>query len=95
MGIAVAGASTILSACGGGSETTPDPCKDVSGLTEQDKALRSNFNYVEKTENPAQRCDNCQLYKLPENGSTCGGCMLFNGPVTAEGWCSSWVLKQG
>jgi len=96
MGIAAAGASTILSACGGGgSETTPDPCKDVSGLTEQDKTMRSTLNYVNKTENPDQRCDNCQLYKQPVNGSACGGCLLFGGPVTAEGWCSSWVIKQG
>lgn len=103
VGVAAVGASTILSACGGGSEesaagqaaaTAPvDPCKDTAGLSEQDLAMRNNIGYIEKTEIPEQRCDNCQLYKQPENG--CGGCLLFNGPVTADGWCNSWVTNQG
>ncbi|KPP95250.1 MAG: high potential FeS protein [Bacteroidetes bacterium HLUCCA01] len=104
MGVAAVGASTLITACGGGGEQTEtaqapaasaaDPCTDVSGLTENDLQMRANVNYVEQTEIPEQRCDNCQLYKQPENGG-CGGCLLFAGPVTAAGWCSSWVPNQG
>jgi hypothetical protein len=105
MGVAAVGATTLISACGGGASepatqaATPeaadavDPCTDVSALTENDLTLRKNLNYVEETPNAEQRCDNCQLYKQPENG--CGGCLLFAGPVTAAGWCSSWVAQQG
>lgn len=97
MGVAVVGASTLVTACGGSESSgpAPDPCKDVSGLTDQDKNMRTSLSYVEETEIPEQRCDNCQLYKLPENGNGCGGCLLFGGPVTAAGWCSSWVTNQG
>jgi len=103
MGVAAVGASSLITACGGGSSESPapaparsaaDPCTDVSGLSETDLQMRSNVNYVEVTEIPEQRCDNCQLYTQPSNGG-CGGCLLFAGPVTAAGWCSSWVPQQG
>ena len=98
VGVAAVGASTLLSACGGGSESESaaavDPCKDTSGLTEQDLAMRNNLGYVDKSETPDQFCSNCQLLKKPENGG-CSGCLLFNGPVTDEGWCNSWVTNQG
>lgn len=104
VGVSAIGASTLLAACGGGGEsassdqqaaaTPADPCRDTSSLTQADKDLRTNLGYVEDTENAEQRCDNCQLYKQPENGG-CGGCLLFNGPVTSNGWCKSWVTNQG
>lgn len=102
MGVAVVGATTLITACGGGETPAPaevpaaaavDPCTDTTGLTETDLTLRRNLNYIEETTIAEQRCDNCQLYKAPENG--CGGCLLFAGPVTAAGWCSSWVATQG
>lgn len=101
VGVAAVGASTLLSACGGGSESESatevaavDPCRDTSALTEQDLAMRNNLGYIEETEITDQQCINCQLFKKPENGG-CGGCLLFNGPVTNEGWCNSWVINQG
>lgn len=99
IGVTAVGVTGFLKACGGGGSDAPratvDPCTDVSGLTETDLALRKNLQYIEVTEKPEERCDNCQLYKLPENGNGCGGCLLFAGPVTAAGWCASWVVKQG
>jgi len=104
VGVTAIGASTLLAACGGGGESASsdqqaaaapvDPCRDTSSLSQADKDLRANLGYVEDTEIAEQRCDNCQLYKQPENGG-CGGCLLFNGPVTANGWCKSWVTNQG
>jgi hypothetical protein len=98
IGLTFVGASTLLQACGSDGEqaqsVAPDPCKSTSGLTDADLAMRKNLNYIEQTEIPDQRCDNCQLYKDPEAGAACGGCLLFAGPVTAAGWCSSWVIKQ-
>jgi hypothetical protein len=104
VGVSAIGASTLLAACGGGGESASaeqqstaasvDPCRDTSSLTQADKDLRANFGYIEETEIAEQNCSNCQLYKQPENGG-CGGCLLFNGPVTANGWCKSWVTNQG
>lgn len=100
MGVAAVGASSLITACGGGSDSAApatssvDPCTDITGLSESDLQMRANVNYIEVTEIPEQRCDNCQLYTQPTNGG-CGGCLLFAGPVTAAGWCSSWVPTQG
>lgn len=99
-GVAAVGASSLLAACGGGSESqsnqqaSGDPCRDTTGLSEQDMTMRRNLNYIDDTERPEERCDNCALYKKPENGG-CGGCLLFAGPVTPQGWCSSWVTNNG
>jgi hypothetical protein len=103
LGVTAFGASTLITACGGGSDseapapeatTTPaDPCGDVSGLSESDLNMRRTLQYVPETPNPAQRCDNCQLWIEPENG-VCGGCTLFRGPVNPAGWCASWVEAQ-
>ncbi len=97
IGTAAAGLAVFVSACGGGGDSTPatapDPCNDLSNLTETDLVMRRNVNYITQTEIPEQRCDNCQLFKQPEAGSSCGGCLLFKGPVTNAGWCSSWIEK--
>jgi hypothetical protein len=103
LGATAFGASTLITACGGGEpETQPapeaatapaDPCGDTTGLSESDLNMRRNLQYVHETPNPEQRCDNCQLWIAPENGE-CGGCSLFRGPVNPNGWCNSWVAMQ-
>jgi hypothetical protein len=51
------------------------------------------LKYVEKTANPAQRCDNCQLYQGKATDPW-GGCPLFGArKVAGPGWCSAWVKK--
>lgn len=94
-GVAGLGASTVLSACGGGdSGASADPCGDLTGLTEQEKQTRNLFQYVAETPNPAQRCDNCEFWIDDAFESPCGGCTLFKGPVAPAGWCNSWVAMS-
>ena len=93
-GLGAVGVTSLISACGG-ETAKADPCNDLTGLSEADLTMRNNLGYITKTEKPAERCDNCQLYTVPAENSTCGGCLLFKGPVTADGWCNSWVIKQG
>ena len=104
-GVVAAGSSAVLTACGGGgsssdAETTPaptaaaDPCEDLTGLADSDKQMRTTLGYVKEGEDAAKRCDNCQLYVVPEEGSACGGCTLFKGPVHPGGYCNSWVAKM-
>jgi hypothetical protein len=102
-GAVAAGSSAVLTACGGGSTTsetttepaaTADPCEDLTGLADSDKQMRTTLGYVKEGEDPAKRCDNCQLYVMPAEGSSCGGCTLFKGPVHPEGYCNSWVAKM-
>jgi hypothetical protein len=100
-GMVAAGSSAVLTACGGGSSTpepapvaAADPCEDLTGLADSDKQMRTTLGYVKETPDPDKRCDNCQLYVVPAEGSSCGGCTLFKGPVHPAGYCNSWVAKM-
>jgi hypothetical protein len=93
MGAAAVGAGALLTACGGGESAAVDPCTDLSGLAQGDLDMRNNLGYVAKSTTEGQNCTNCQLLKAAEAGSSCNGCLLFKGPVTAEGWCKNWVAK--
>lgn len=100
--MAAVGGSAILAACGGKEAATPDvpaatsdavagACSDLTGLTDQEKQMRGALQYVEVTDIPDKRCDNCQLYIKPEGTAACGACKILKGPVTAAGHCTSWA----
>lgn len=86
----------------GGTTTASADCTDLSALSDAQKQQRqqmvNSLNYVEETPNENQYCANCQLYQSPEQeettGSECGGCQLFPGAVTANGYCTSWAPKS-
>ena len=69
-------------------------CDDLSGLTEQEKQMRTALQYVDHTTMPDKRCDNCQLYIPPEGDAPCGGCKILKGPIAPAGYCTSWAAKQ-
>lgn len=98
-GISAIGASTLLKACGGGSEEAPaeeafvDPCGDLTGLSDAEKQMRDSLGYIPQTEIPEQRCDNCMLWTVPQGDAFCGGCTIMAGPVHPAGWCNSWVAQ--
>ncbi|NND70126.1 MAG: hypothetical protein HKN43_00965 [Rhodothermales bacterium] len=108
VGAVTVSAGSLLAACGGGesesSSATPPPsasepmaapdCTDLTGLSDTDIATRSSLQYVDETPNPDQRCDNCQLYVMPEGDSACGGCQIIKGPIAPAGYCISWAAKQ-
>lgn len=88
-----------LTACGGPVKTTDevsvdDPtvdCDDLSGLSEQDLNLRKTYGYLPKSPVPDNQCSNCNLWLPNEANPSCGKCLLFEGPVYAEGHCTSWA----
>lgn len=106
-GALTVGAGTVLSACGGGGEgssadtapagdaaSTEASCNDVSGLSEQEIAMRNQLQYVDETPNPEQVCTNCALWVAPAEGASCGGCNLIKGPIAPNGYCISWAPQQ-
>ncbi len=105
LGVAAAGAGAFLAACDkkaapGGAPAPGAPkaagglsCQDVSGLTEPQKATRTNNAYVEKSSVAGQDCANCALYTLPKEEGGCGGCAVVAGPINPLGWCKLWVAK--
>ncbi len=97
----VLSSGALLSACGSSekkaeTEKKPaeDPCADLSGLTDEEKAVREEFEYVATSPNPEELCKNCALWIEPEPGSQCGGCEIMKGPIHPEGWCSVWVAIE-
>jgi hypothetical protein len=98
MGIAVAGGGSLLAGCGGGGDSNQttgedDPCGDATGLNESDLQMRSSLKYVAKSTEPDKDCANCKFYQVVE-GSECGGCQLFKGPVNPKGYCTSWFAMD-
>ena len=68
-----------------------DPCSDLSQLTEEEKLIRKELEYVAKSPYPEKVCDNCAVWIKPEEGKVCGGCEIMAGPVHPKGYCASWV----
>jgi hypothetical protein len=75
--------------CGGGLD-----CSSPPGLTQEQRDMRRNLAYVERSPNPSQRCEVCNFYTAPAQPGTCGGCTLNLGPVNPQGYCSSFVARN-
>jgi hypothetical protein len=73
--------------------TPVDPCEDFSGVSESELQKRQQLGYVKESPIPDNQCNNCNLYIPPPTGKTCGGCILFQGPVYAGGYCTYWAPK--
>lgn len=70
-----------------------NPCDDLSNVSKEEIEKRKNLGYVKKSTVAGSNCSNCQLYLAPKEGEKCGGCLLFDGPVRAEGYCMQYVPK--
>lgn len=68
-----------------------DPCDDYTGVSETDLANRKRLAYVKQSPIPDSHCSNCALHIPQAPGKSCGGCMLFKGPVRPEGYCAYWA----
>lgn len=66
-------------------------CDDLSGVSKADMEIRRELGYVNESPVPDNQCDNCNLYLPQKADKPCGGCMLFEGPVHAEGYCTYWA----
>lgn|SRR5690606_39616745 len=73
--------------------TSPSDCRDLSGVSAEDLAIREKLAYVNESPIPENECSNCNLYLPPTDERKCGGCMLFKGPVEAKGYCTYWAPK--
>ena len=70
-----------------------DPCSDLSGVSDQELDKRRRFGYTTKSPVPGSFCGNCALYIPAAAENDCGGCLLFKGPVYAEGHCAQYAVK--
>lgn len=69
-------------------------CSDLSGVSEADLKQRESLGYVAKSTEADKNCSNCRFYQPGTQANGCGGCQLFKGPVTTEGYCKTWNKKD-
>jgi len=88
-------AGVLIEACGGSNDGQSSNCLGASDLSERDAKQRTQMveqlNYVSESPKHRRSCANCSLYQAQQYGAECGGCRLFPGPVSAEGYCDSWA----
>ena len=73
------------------AKSAGDPCSDLSGLSEEELALRTTFKYEPLASDMAKSCVTCGFYTPGDGGSPCGTCDLMEGPFYAKGTCISWA----
>jgi hypothetical protein len=66
------------------------PCRDLTGLSSEEKEWRDECGYVDQTPDPAQRCDNCEFWEAPRGSAVCGGCTVMAGPIAPGAYCDLW-----
>ncbi len=87
-----------LAGCGGakkgraaGNKPQTNPCEDLTGVPVVDAEKRKSLGYTSLSPIPDKQCNNCQLFIPQKEGAECGGCLLFAGPVSPEGYCTYWA----
>lgn len=68
-------------------------CNDVTGLNADESNVRTKAAYLEKSPDPAKRCDACAHYIAAPEGSACGTCRVIKGPIAPGGTSSLFVAK--
>ncbi|MFA5244007.1 MAG: high-potential iron-sulfur protein [Pedobacter sp.] len=68
-----------------------NPCDNMADVSAEELEKRKKLAYVNKTPIADNHCSNCTLYIPPGKDKPCGGCLLFKGPVRAEGYCAYWA----
>jgi hypothetical protein len=74
-----------------GSVAQANPCEDLTGIPVVDVEKRKSLGYTSLSPIPDKQCSNCQLFIPPKVGLACGGCLLFAGPISPEGYCTYWA----
>ena len=67
-------------------------CGDESGLTPEQKQIRSSLAYTNVSADPAKPCSTCKLYVGPKTEGACASCTVMAGPVSPLGSCKSWIV---
>ncbi len=68
-----------------------DSCDDLSKVSAEEIKKRESLGYEETTPIPDKQCSSCNLYIPPKEGKSCGGCILFKGPVYEDAYCTYWA----
>ncbi len=96
------GGVIAIQACGNNTEAVEKKkpgdgksgsCDDLSDVSAEELDKRKAMGYVSKSQVPGSSCGSCGLFIPSPNDVHCGKCMLFKGPVHAEGYCVQYAAK--
>lgn len=73
------------------AQAAVNPCEDLTDVPTVDVEKRKSLGYTSLSPIPDKECSNCQLFIPQKEGAKCGGCLLFAGPVSPEGYCTYWA----
>jgi hypothetical protein len=95
VGLTAAGGLLGLAGCNKGGEGAAKApgggnCGEKGSPDEAAKQLRTTLQYKEKSDVPGKKCSGCMQYE-PGKFGDCGGCKLFAGGVSPEGYCLSFA----
>lgn len=78
-----------------GAEAAPaaKTCSNPDDLSSTEQALRTSLEYTDRSPDSAKACGSCAFFKRDGEGP-CGECHVLNGPVDANGHCSSFNPKK-
>ena len=87
-------AATVFAVIGGCADKKPSAaCASPDLLSDSDKDLRASLQYTDQSPDPAKTCGGCAYLRRAADGAECGNCQILNGPVYAQGHCTSWSAK--
>jgi len=75
------------------AQEAADPCNDLTTLTEDELATRTNFEYETKATDETLLCKTCNFWQPSAEEELCGTCTLMKGPIHPLGSCISWAEK--
>jgi len=67
-------------------------CFDAASAPADDKAMREQFHYVEKSADASKKCGGCAFFT--GDVAACGTCSIFSGPANGGGHCGSWAARS-
>lgn len=66
-------------------------CSKEGKIDKGSAQMRKALQYVDQSKKKGQMCSGCLQWKAAEKGKSCGGCKLFTGPVSPNGYCLSYA----
>jgi hypothetical protein len=76
------------------AQAMPSSCTDTTGLSDDERAMRSTLSYVDRSSAPDRACKGCQQWSAPPEDGECGHCKLLKGPIHPMGSCKAFAPKS-
>ena len=87
--------ATVFAVISGCADKKPSAaCANPGQLSDSETGLRASLQYTDQSPDPAKACGGCAYFRRATETAECGNCQILNGPVDAQGHCTSWSAKS-